>query len=58
MRSMGSGVEWSLSATFGESKATHGSVCWTAPSLVSASEMYNALQVRNWKPLWMRGSSK
>ncbi|KAF2676161.1 hypothetical protein K458DRAFT_397182 [Lentithecium fluviatile CBS 122367] len=37
--------------------AIHGTVCWARPFLPSLSELYQVLQLHEWKPLWMRGSS-
>jgi len=34
-----------------------GAALWKGPSLVNSSEMFENLKRRQWKPLWMRGSS-
>ncbi|KAF2708682.1 hypothetical protein K504DRAFT_502706 [Pleomassaria siparia CBS 279.74] len=36
----------------------HGTVCWSRPFLPSLSELYQVLKLHDWKPLWMRGSSR
>jgi hypothetical protein len=48
----------SASRSLDLASAIRGSALWRSPALVNSSEMFAVLLAKQWKPLWMRGSSK